>query len=55
MSNTEGSKQVYTDMDHYFWNPIFAYFNKLIDENISKLKVEVYDWVRCRVFYKDIK
>ncbi len=54
-SNTEGSKQVYTDMDHYYWTPLFLYLNKIIDQNISKLKIEVYDWVRCRVFYKTIE
>ena len=41
-------------MNHYYWTPLFIYFNKLIDDNISKMKVEVYDWMRCRVFYRTI-
>ncbi len=41
-------------MNHYYWTPIFIYFNKLIDQNLSKLKITVYDWIRCKCSYKNI-
>ncbi len=51
----EGSKQLCTNLDHYYWNPTFVLFNRLIDENIHKIKVQMYDWIRCKVCYKTIE
>jgi len=55
LDESTGSKQVYTDMNHYYWGPCFIHFNKLIDENLNQLKIDVYDWIRCKVSYKNIQ
>lgn len=48
------SKQVYTDLNHYYYTPVFNYFNKIMDSNISNLKIELYDWIRCKCSYRTI-
>jgi hypothetical protein len=30
-------------------------FNKIIDKNIQSLKINLYDWIRCKVSFKSIK
>jgi len=55
LSDKEGSRQVYKDLNHYYWTPIFAYFNTIIDKNIKNLTVNLYDWIRCKVSFKNIK
>ena len=54
LSETEQSRQVYTDLNHYYYLPVFHYFNTIIDKNISSLKIELYDWIRCKCSYRNI-
>ena len=28
---TKGSAQVYTDFNHHYWGPVYAFFNKVMD------------------------
>ncbi len=54
LSEKEQSRQVYTDLNHYYYLPVFHYFNTLIDKNIGKLKIEIYDWIRCKCSFHTI-
>ena len=55
VSEELGSRQVYTDLNHYYWTPVFVYFNKLLDQHPEKVKIELYDWMRCKVLYRNIR
>lgn len=35
-----GSKQVYMDLKHWYWAPVYKLFNQLIDQHISDIKIE---------------
>ena len=50
VSEELGSRQVYTDLNHYYWTPVFVYFNKLLDQHPEKVKIELYDWMRCKAW-----
>jgi len=39
LSEEEQSKQVYTDLDHYYYTPVFRYFNTIIKKNPTKLTI----------------
>ena len=39
LSEKEQSRQVYTDLNHYYYVPVFEYFNTIIDKNIKNLKI----------------
>lgn len=54
LSQKEQSRQVYTDLNHYYYLPVFEYFNTIIDKNIKNLKIELYDWIRCKCSFKNI-
>lgn len=51
----EGSKQVYTDLNHWYWAPVYKLFNKLIDAHTPDIKIELYDLLRCQCYFKSIK
>jgi len=38
-SKEDRSKQVYKDLNHFFWTPVFALFNKLLEQNYKTMKI----------------
>ena len=54
LSEEQQSKQVYTNLNHYYYSPVFKYFNLILDKNIKNIKVELYDWIRCKCSYNSV-
>ena len=54
LSEEQQSRQVYTDLNHYYYVPVFKYFNRILDKQVGNIKVEVYDWIRCKCSFKNI-
>jgi hypothetical protein len=42
-------------LDHWYWSPVYKFFNKLIDQYTAEIKIELYDLLRCKCYYKTTK
>jgi len=38
LSEEEQSRQVYKDLDHYYYVPVFKYFNRILDKQVENIK-----------------